>query len=327
MRHVQTQTRAPRLLVEWHDCVWLPAITVGRRTTRRTVAKTLIQRPLFKHPTRRQNPFKTMKNLSLNSRRHRAGFTLVELLVVIAIIGILAAMTLAVVKKVAIVGQKTKARAEAVDLANAINAYDAQYGRFPLTADEVAAASSAGNNDFTAGLVAAPQNNSVVWPTAAGGNRSFDNNSNIVAIVMDLTAYPNGAQTANYNHVKNPKQTKFLNAKMSGYDPTTGQLNPPGGVDNTGIYRDPWGNPYIITVDSSYDDQCSDLFYSQRLVSQNNGSAGFNGLANNTDPSGNGDRFLFRGKVMVWSAGPDGKFNSSKAANLDENKDNVLSWQ
>jgi hypothetical protein len=30
---------------------------------------------------------------------------------------------------------------------------------------------------------------------------------------------------------------------------------------------------------------------------------------------------------MVWSAGPDGKINGSAAANLGENKDNVLSWR
>ena len=76
---------------------------------------------------------------------------------------------------------------------------------------------------------------------------------------MDLETYPNGVQTADFQHnVKNPKQVKFLNAHMSGFNPASTDL-PLGGVDNTGVYRDPWGNPYIITMDTSYDDQqCKD---------------------------------------------------------------------
>jgi hypothetical protein len=41
------------------------------------------------------------------------------------------------------------------------------------------------------------------------------------------------------------------------------------------------------------------------------------------------DRFQFHGKVMVWSAGPDGKIDNTGTvkANAGFNKDNVLSWQ
>ena len=150
---------------------------------------------------------------------------------------------------------------------------------------------------------------------------------------MDLETFPNGDRTANYQHVKNPKQVKFLGAKMSGYNPSDALKNPPSGIDNTGIYRDPWGNPYIITMDTSYDDQCSDLYYCQKNVSQNgvNATAGFNGLANAVDANGNGNHFYFHGKAMVWSAGPDGKIDDaslgSAPANKGFNKDNVLSWQ
>ena len=35
------------------------------------------------------------------------------------------------------------------------------------------------------------------------------------------------------------------------------------------VYRDPWGNPYIITMDLNYDEQCQDAFYCQQAVSQN----------------------------------------------------------
>ena len=93
-----------------------------------------------------------MKTNLSSFRPSRRGFTLIELLVVIAIIGILAAMllpALSAVKKHAFV---VKARAEIAGLANAIQAYDQDYSRFP-----VSQAAATGTGDFTCGLVQYPQ--------------------------------------------------------------------------------------------------------------------------------------------------------------------------
>jgi hypothetical protein len=145
---------------------------------------------------------------------------------------------------------------------------------------------------------------------------------------MNLTNYPDGSgSTINTNYQKNPQQTVFLNAKMSGWDPSQGGQPLPG-VGNDLVYRDPWGNPYVISMDLNYDEQTKDAFYSLNLVSgfnQTKNNPGLNGLIN-PDTTQN-DNFQFHGKVMVWSAGPDGKVDSGDAANKDENKDNVLSWQ
>ena len=132
---------------------------------------------------------------------------------------------------------------------------------------------------------------------------------------------------ANLNYQKNPQQTIFLNPKMSGYDPSVlGQ--PAGGVDVTGVYRDPWGNPYVISMDLNYDELCKDAFYCTNAVSGFNGTSanpGLNGLVNPDSTTAN--NFQYHGKVMVWSAGPDGKIDPTVPANAGANKDNVLSWQ
>jgi hypothetical protein len=62
-------------------------------------------------------------------------------------------------------------------------------------------------------------------------------------------------------------------------------------------------------------------------VSQQNGASGYFGLSNSVDTNGNGSHFAYKGKVMVWSLGPDQKADASKSAVANPNEDNILSWR
>jgi prepilin-type N-terminal cleavage/methylation domain-containing protein len=272
-----------------------------------------------------------MKTTLRKSLPRLRAFTLVELLIVIAIIAILAAMLLPVINIAQQSAKKTKAKVECGQIVGAIQQYESDYSRMPVSS----AVQQSGYTNVTYGGIF----NTPTGPQPFGSffNGGVLTNSDVIAILLDYTNYLNGfngnGYTDNTNHMKNPKREILLsNTHPSGYDWTTQTGPPQPGIANDLSYRDPWGNPYLITIDLNEDNNAVDAVYGLPQVSSASGVAGGAGLVGLTwhPEIGNG-AYAFHGNVMVWSAGPDGKIDPSSLASpvsaiQGANKDNVLSW-
>jgi prepilin-type N-terminal cleavage/methylation domain-containing protein len=278
--------------------------------------------------------------MKLNRASHptTAAMTLVELLVVISIIAVLAGLIMPALSGGKKKAQIVKARKEMNDINGSIAAYKADYSRMPVsTAAQTAANSDGGlvsNKDFIYGASSAMVTGYSAFDILNGytSNPYEANNSELVLVLSAQTQFPaNTTNSVNANNVKNPQRTSYLNYKQ-----VTGTQ--PGGVGDDGVYRDPWGNPYIITLDLNYDGFVAPAIYRTQAVSQRSGTAGLTGLLHRdpvNTPLGNSDEFGLKQESAIWSLGPDGKFSGSLKANAEgpvsgqkvSNDDNVLSWE
>ncbi len=255
-----------------------------------------------------------MKNNSLRRPRRPRAFTLIELLVVIAIIAILAAMILPALSTAKKRAQVKQAQLQIGQIVTAIQSYESDYNRFPGTNDSRAIATG---NDYTYGGIFKDANDLPVPVPVFPIDTLVRSNSEVIAILMNLEKYPNGLDTPNKGFIKNINKRTYLSAQMS----PQGQP----GVNPDGVYRDPWGQPYVITLDLNADEKARDSFYSSMTVSQDpvNLNAGINSLIKNTALN----LYELNAPVMVWSAGLDKKIAPGTKANQGVNKDNVVSWK
>ncbi len=204
-----------------------------------------------------------MNHISLQPPPRARAFTLVEMLVVIAIIGILAGLLLPALAKAKEKAKVAAARSDMASLTAALTQYEADYSRFPATTF-----AEAGGVDFTYGL-----------PNLTNSN------SHVMTILLDRPIFINPQPP---HHPRNPRGTVYFNAKESG------NTNSPGiGPDLE--FRDPWGRPYIITLDLNYDNKTVDGLY-----------------GTNNAP------------VFIWSLGPDGAADFSAPVLEGVNRDNIL---
>ncbi len=292
------------------------------------------------------------------SRRWQLGASLVEVLVVTGLTATLGSVTLAGISKAKQSSKETVAKKEIRGLVDAIESYRETYGRLPASRQANTPTFCGGSplppRDYTFGTVALDGRGTLKGPngsplplvtsqtTALFPLDYQANNSEVISILMDIENYRTAGSppTVNFGHRYNSRGIRFLDAKES-----SGVTSP--GIGDDLVYRDPWGVPYIVTLDLDYNQQGWDSFYAFAHVSEkpapdedsNNGLVGLKrpndapySAPATAHPSDRHNFVAKRESVMVWSFGPDGAadFNRSNLptgkANAGKNKDNLLSW-
>jgi prepilin-type N-terminal cleavage/methylation domain-containing protein len=306
----QKKEAARHLEVDWSDREWTPRVIVGPAAYAAGVWFERPRRLLSRLPRLGfscRNPLsilpKSMNKTPCRFGRARRGFTLIEMLVVISIIAILAGLLLPVFAKVKLKARIAQAKNEMQGLTASFNQYDTAYSRYPNPNPGVI------TDDYTFGYPYGPTANSTTT------------NADVMVI---LTALDTGLTGINQHNAKNPQKLNLYNGKSAGDTNSAGLST----IDNQ--LRDPWGHPYVISIDFGGDGYCKDVMYSLGAVhtsasppSPVNGK----GLVGLVDYGGS-NTFLLHAPIMIWSLGPDGKAdNPAGPANAGFNLDNILSWQ
>jgi prepilin-type N-terminal cleavage/methylation domain-containing protein len=198
--------------------------------------------------------------------RNACGFTLMELFTVMGVVAIIFGIAYPVFISIMERARKTQAKNDLTQIVTAVNAYYTEYGKYPL----VAAA------DTTYGPVATPN----------------------ADLLYTLRAVPLGANLAD---ATNPRKIVFI-------QPHDSKVSNPAraGIDSaTGAWYDPWGLPYRVAIDGTYDNQIANPY---------------------TASTGAGTSPLNIG-VISWSAGKDGKAPDNGGTQTFSDSDDVISWQ
>ncbi len=157
--------------------------------------------------------------MKTHTSRRTDGFTLVELLVVIAIIAVLAGAGFAAGNAAIQKAKKTTALASATAIDSAVSNFFTEYGSMPKD-----------------GITSDTELN------------TKSNITDFMNVILGIETVPAPI---------NSKAVKFLSVKegkKKGTGGINGLLYNPGGTTVIGLF-DPWGGPYYVILDGSYDEK------------------------------------------------------------------------
>lgn len=233
----------------------------------------------------------------MHPSRTRSGFTLIELLTVIAIIAILMGLLLPALNAAKNAAKKATAKNDLTQLVNAVKQFYTDYGVYPIDPSKAGQAGTdveygnPGQNypisDVVNVLRADPNNDALSTGTTPLGINTRQ------TIYLDVPYAKSSAQ---------PKQ---------GLAAKSGSTTPNGNPINVGDWLDPWGNEYVLCIDSDYNGytQCYTLGYSD--------------LSYAKDPASSGNSL--QTGCFGASMGADGKIGTNGVATFN-GSDDVLSW-
>ncbi|MBO5688419.1 MAG: hypothetical protein J6S73_00720 [Lentisphaeria bacterium] len=223
-------------------------------------------------------------------------FTLTELLVVIGIIVLLAGLMIPAVMSSKTKGQITEAKADMAAIKMALTAVERDYKTILRV-----------NNNFhvTGGDIAKnadPYDSNNVYVVRYDGSSSTEINR-YNALIRELTV-PRDVSSGNKNF--NRRNIKYLDPRAD-YNTSNAAT----------LWRDPWGNPYTILINTNSAD---------KVYLPYNKSANVQNEPDNRDGS---DNMILRGKVFVYSWGPNGEDNDSFNADNGgfSHTDDVRGWE
>lgn len=238
-------------------------------------------------------------------------FSLVELLVVIGIIVLLAGLMIPAVMSSKTKGQITEAKADMAAIKMALTAVERDYKTIfrPNSSGDYVfyeLTSSSGNSRTVRTSIPGLPSGTNQLVLGGSGDRFNgvsvnDMTDGYYGMIAELTV-PRDVNAGNKNF--NTRNIKYL-------DPRPDYVR----GDNTTMWQDPWGNPYVVMIDSDFDDRIFIPYNASQVL---------------TAPAYlNGSHLVLRGKVLIYSLGPngvdDGSFNADNGG--VSTADDVRGWE
>jgi len=229
-------------------------------------------------------------------------FTLIELLVVVGIIVILAGLLLPAVMGGAEQGRITQAKSDMKSILMALNQMETTYHKMvtPDGSDYKFDGHKAAVNSGAYGFAAVGPEKTVVY----GNTFAADAAAAGDAFIAELCGFTKNGASSNFTCNTNVRKIKFLDLK-NGFDPSKAYNH----ADNKKqLWRDPWGNAYVIIVNTDGKDQIPHPAAK--------------------DTSGVYKDKILSAKALVYSYGPNGTDDQGRnvATGGGKLEDDVTSW-